>query len=208
MKKNVGIVLLALAVALAFVPASAYAASSVSMTTYQQVVKSGSTVYVASPGWGIYKATVKNNVVKSKKWLVKETNCYDTWSYITRMKKKGNFLYYISTTEGTPNYLNRVNISSGKVKQVAENVAGYACKGKKLYAELYDPEYESGNVYRVMSLAGASKKATSVKPVTKLKTSSAKGYSAVYKVSGGYVKTYLKTPKGKYYLGKVKQYTW
>lgn len=202
MKKKLTVVAVALAVALVCVPASALASPKVKMTTYYGAVKSGNVVYCASPGWGIYKATVKNGKVVKKKWLLKETYAWWEGTDIGDMKKKGNYLYFIEYTEGTVSHLVRLNVKNGKCKTIAHNVSAYAIKGKKIYAEITNPDTLKKS-YRVMKLNGKSKKKTSVKPVMKTKYS-CKGYSTSYKQKGNYIRTYLKTPKGKYYIGKVR----
>lgn len=208
MKKKLAIVLLALAVAVAFAPASAYAVTKVKMTSYQDVLKAGNTVYVAGPGRGIYEVKVKNDVMKSKKWLVKTPASLWEGSQITGMKIKGNYLYYCELTDGTPLEVCRVNLKTKDQMDLAflPFYGEYAIKGKKLYVsykEEVGPDYKLKTKRKVMKLNGKSKKSTSVKVVTKFKKSNAKGYSVIYKEKNGYVKTYLKTPKGKYYLGKV-----
>jgi len=202
MKKKLMMVVLALAVAVVCVPASALASPKVKMTAYDGVLKSGNTVYCASPGWGIYKARVKNGKVVKKKWLVKETVGWGEGTFIGPMKKKSGYLYFISFSDGTYTELNRVKLSTGKCKTIAYNVTAYAIKGKKIYAEITDPEYGKKS-YCVMKLNGKAKKKTSVKPAMKVKHR-VKGYSVKYKEKGKYIKTYLKTPKGKYYIGKVR----
>lgn len=210
MKKKLAIVLLALAVAVAFAPASAYAVIKVKMTSYEDAVKVGNTVYVASPGCGIYKVKVKNNVVKSKKWLIKPSGASWIGSEITAMKVKGSYLYYCELTDGTPIQVCRVNTKTKKKKCLAylPYDGEYAIKDKKLYVNYKEeaaPDYITLKSKReVMKLNGKSKKSTSAKVVTKFKKSNAKGYSVIYKEKNGYVKTYLKTPKGKFYLGKVR----
>ena len=203
MKKKLAVAAFALAVAVVFLPASAFATSTVKMTTYSGAVKSGNTVYCAAPGWGIYKATVKNGKVTQKKWLQKETSTMWTGSDIGSMKKSGKYIYYIASTEGTISYLNRINVSTGKSQTLCMNPKCYVIKNKKIYVKTFDAVTEKTSYY-VMKLNGKSKKTTSVHPVMKHKASNAKGYSVSYKQSGSYVKTYLKTPKGKYNLGKVR----
>ena len=202
MKKKLTVMAVALAIALVCVPATALASSKAKMTTYDGAVKSGNTVYCASPGWGIYKATVKNGKVVKKKWLLKETVGWGAGSDIGHMKKKGNYLYFIEYTEGTVTHLVRLNVKNGKCKTIAHNVTAYAIKGKKIYAQITNPDTLKKS-YRVMKLNGKSKKKTSVRPVMKTEYSH-KGYSTSYKEKGKYIRTYLKTPKGKYYIGKVR----
>lgn len=208
MKSKLIMILLSLIVVAAFLPVSASAATKVKMTAYNQVVKSGNTVYCPSAGWGIFKVKVtKSGKVKSKKWLIKSGEVFGAYTYIGAMKKKGKYLYFDEGTEGTISYLRRVNLSTGKAKTIAQDVGNYVIKKKKIYAEIWKDSNDDGDFkpYRyVMKLNGKSKKKTKVKPVMKIKGSNAKGYSVIYKEKGDYVKTYLKTPKGKYYLGKTK----
>ena len=204
MKRKLTAALLAIVVAFAFMPAAAFASSKAKMTVCTDAVKCGNTVYCATAGFGICKVTVKNGKVKSKKWLDKSDWCYGPFSYISDMKKKGNYLYYIQGSEGTVSYLYRMNVKTGKKKQLCKNVEKDAIKGKKIYAKVWKENNYGDMTYfkRSMKLNGASKKKTSVKAVMRIVVSNAKGYSVVYKEKNGYVKSYLKTPKGKFYLGK------
>ena len=204
MKRKIAICFLAMIIAVAFMPSSAFAASKVKMTTYDQVYKTGNTVYCAGAGNTIYKVKVKNGKVKSKKQLRKKDFwCMGDYTYVNAMKKKGNYLYFRLWTEGSISYLARINISTGKDKILMTNSVDYAIKGKKIYASFEDEE--TGKVsYNVMKLNGKSKKKTKIKPAEKNKKTNARGYSMKYKKKGKYVKTYLKTPKGTYYLGKIK----
>ena len=191
-------------VAAVFMPLSASAASKVTMYTYGEVVKSGKTVYCAAAGSGILKVKVtKAGKVKSKKWLVKAKTAYGTWSQIGRMAKKGKYLYYCDATMDGQHLL-RVNLSSRKKTVLGDQAISYAIKGKKLFARLAEDDPENGyqeNTYS-MKLNGKSKKKSSVKIDEIVTASNANGYSVIYKKKGKYIKTYLKTPKGKYCIGK------
>lgn len=189
------------AVAVAFIPASTFAApKKVKMTAYDSVIKSGNTVYCAGAGDTIYKVKLKKGKVKNSKALNKDF-AMGAYTYVSGMKKKGKYIYYQLSTEGTPYYLYRVHITKGKAKKLASaNDLGqidYAIKGKKIY---YKPD---DGKKRVMKLNGKSKKTTSVQPVMKHKNTNKKGYSVKYKKKGNYIITYLKTPKGTYSIGKM-----
>ena len=202
MKKKITACILVLAVAVAFMPVSAFAASSAKMTAYDQVVKSGNNVYCAGAE-GLYKVKVKKGKVVSKKILVRAES-FGAYSYFSGMKKKGKYIYMQTSTEGTPIYLDRVKIKTGKIKTLASanDLGGvdYAIKNGKIYYK-----FERGKK-KVMKLNGKNNKKTSVKPVTKYKKTNAKGYSVIMKEKGTKVTTYLKTPKGKYKLGSHKAY--
>lgn len=200
MRKKVIVCLTVLVVAVAMMPASAFAASKAKMSTYQ-VIKSGNTVYCAGEGDSIYKVKVKDGKVTGKKRILKGDFAMGDYSYVWGMKKKGGYLYYVMGSEGTWSELRRISTSGGKSKKLAENPGSFAIKKNKLYVELWD-EMNDTVKYRVMKLNGKNKKKTSVHPVTKKKETNAKGYSVKYKESGKYIKTYLKTPKGSFYLGK------
>ena len=61
---------MALAIAVSFMPTSAFAASKVKMTGYDQVYMTGNTAYCAGTK-GIYKVTLSNGAVTSKKLIFK-----------------------------------------------------------------------------------------------------------------------------------------
>ena len=205
MKKRFMAVMLSAIMLVAMAACASFAATEyVKMTTYR-VLKSGNTVYCPSADYGIYKVTVKNGKVRKVKWLKKSEFVMGDYSYNDSLKKKGNYLYYIMWSEGTYCTLHRINLNTGKDKLIAVNATDYAFKDSKLYAEIWKfTDYGEYSVYRSMKLNGNSKKKTSVRPKMKLKSSNAKGYSVSYKEKGGYVYTYLKTPKGKYKLGRIK----
>lgn len=179
-----------------------YAATkTVSMKVYDQVIKSGNTLYCAGAE-GLYKVTLsKSGKVKSKKLLVKGET-FGNYSYICGMKKYGNFIYYFSGTEGTVGYFKRVNISTKKQKTLLtenDEVGGVtvAIKNKKIYYK-----YDTGK-RKVMNLNGTSKKNSKITPKMKYLKTNKKGYSVIMKEKkrgdGYLVTTYLKTPSGKKY---------
>lgn len=199
MKKKFLACIMVLAIAVAFMPANTFAASKTAkMKAYDQVIKSGNTVYCAGAE-GLYKVKVKNGKVVSKK-VISQAETFGTYSYYSGMKKKGGYIYLQVSTEGTPFYLDRIKTSSGACKKLAgandQGEISYAIKGKKIYYKAYDSK-----TGRVMKLNGKDKKKTSTKPVMKHSKSNAKGYSVVMKEKGRKVITYLKTPKGKFKLG-------
>ena len=209
-------VILSMIITLAFMPLisddfTAHAAGgTVKMTTYNQVIKVKNTVYCAGAK-GIYKVKLKNGKVKTKKLIVKAANpLFGAYTYVGHMKKKGGYIYYTHGSEGTLWNFNRVNIKSGKKKHLADTgeqkYYGYVIKNKKIYFDYQDgsDDYEIKANVISMKLNGSSKKRSSVKPKMTVKDSNAKGYSVVIKQKGSYAKDYLKTPKGKFYLGKVK----
>ena len=203
MKKRLAAFIMALAVAAAFIPVGTMAASSVKMTAYDQVLKSGSNVYCAG-GEGLYKVKVKNGKVVSKK-LLDKAETFGAYSYYSGMKKKGKYIYVQSSSEGTIFGLIRVRITDGKVKVLSsQNDKGqidYVIKKSKIY---YKGHY--GGKKKVMKLNGKNKKKTSVKPVMKHKKSNAKGYSVIMTENDVKATTYLKTPKGTYKLGSHEVY--
>ena len=203
-KRFITILLATVMIVTVAAPAAFASSNTVKMTTYD-VFKNGNTVYCPSAGNGIYKVTVKNGKVKKIKWLRRSDFVQGNYSYIGSMKKKGNYLYYVEFSEGTYCTFNRINLKTGKTKQLAENGTDYAFKNKKIYVEMWEfDDYSDYAYYMSMKLDGTSKKETSVKPKMITKKSNAKGYSVVYKEKGDYVYTYLKTPEGKFKLGKSK----
>ena len=203
MKKKIAAFVLSLAIAVSFMPANTFAASTAKMTSYDQVIKSGSTVYCAGAE-GIYKVKVKKGKVVSKKRLV-DAESFGAYSYYSGMKKKGKYIYTQSSSEGTLFSLVRVRTSNGKCKTLAsandKGEINYAIKKSKIY---YKPSY--GGAKKAMKLNGKNKKKTSVKPVMKHRKSNAKGYKVIMKEKGSRVITYLKTPKGKFRLGSHRIY--
>lgn len=199
MKKKFLACIMVLAIAVAFMPANTFAASKTAkMKAYDQVIKSGNTVYCAGAE-GLYKVKVKKGKVVSKK-VITRAESFGAYSYFKGMKKKGSYIYVQSSTEGTLYCLDRIKTKSGACKTLASaNDQGpivYAIKGKKIY---YKASYSKTK--KVMKLNGKHKKKTSTKPVMKHSKSNARGYSVIMKEKGDKVVTYLKTPKGKFRLG-------
>lgn len=209
-------VILSLIITLAFMPLisddfTAHAAGgTVSSTTYNEVIKSGNTVYCAGAK-GIYKVKLKKGKVKSKKLIAKAANpLAGAYTYVGHMKKKGGYIYYLHSSEGTLFSLNRVNIKSKKRQFLLstndQRYFGYVLKGKKIYIDYQDgsDDYNIRPNVISMKLNGSGKKHSSVRPMMKTKTSNKKGYSVIIQQKGAYAKDYLKTPKGKFYLGKAR----
>ena len=199
MKKKFLACIMVLAIAVAFMPANTFAASKTAkMKAYDQVIKSGNTVYCAGAE-GLYKVKVKKGKVVSKKLLTRAES-FGAYSYYSGMKKKGGYIYAQISTEGTSFYLDRIKTKSGAYKTLAgsedQGPVVYAIKGKKIYYKATDSKTK-----KVMKLNGKNKKKTSTKPVMKHAKSNAKGYSVIMKAKGDKIVTYLKTPKGKFKLG-------
>ena len=190
--------LLTLAVAISFMPSTAFAASK-SMKAYDEVIKDGNTVYCCTYG-GIYKVKLKNGRISSGKRLVQggvTEHCYPT-----DMKKKGKYIYYMAYSDGNWSQLCRVKTSSGKIKSLADGMlTDYAISGSRIY---YRYESDTGKVRsRVMTLSGKSKKKTSTKAKTLKRHTNAKGYRVVQEERGDYMYYWLKTPKGRDYIGRA-----
>ncbi len=222
LKKSVSL-LLAIAVFFSFAllatnEANAASSGSLKSTTYE-VIKKGNTVYCAT-GAGIYKVKLKNKKAISKKCLFK-VKLHDN-IVPENMKIKGGYLYY-TCLYPVGEYMCRINLKTGKKEDVivpgkghfqnsiGVSVLAYAFKGKKLYAKI---EYDDGSLdnYRtrtfVSKLNGKSLEKTKVKIKFSSKHSNEKGYKIVEKYPRGSnsVREYLKTPKGKIFLGKMQLY--
>ena len=208
MRKRILICLMVIATAVAFMPTSTFAATNkVKMTSYT-VYKTGNTVYCAGDS-GIYKVKIKNGKVKSKKKLVTTGPHY----YVYNLNKKGDYLYFMRYTEGTPGYVCRVKTTGGSVKVLASmtEVGDFAIKGNKIYYSYGDWDERTDReivVKKVMNLNGKNKKKTNVKAVKYNKHTNARGYKLKSNVKGKYAIDYLKTPKGTFCLGKTKKYRW
>ncbi|MBQ9014923.1 MAG: hypothetical protein IJ109_02280 [Firmicutes bacterium] len=205
MLKKLAACIMVMAIAVAFMPTSAFAGSkTVKMTASNKVVINGDYAYCAGAS-GIYKVKVKKGKATSIKRLVKNNEVFGAYSYYDAMKKKGKYLYYREGGEGTVGYINRVNVSSGKQKSLAMIgfQGDYVIKGKKIYYYKYDEESDNPPK-REMKLNGKNKKKSSKKAVLKTRTSNEPGYTVKIREKGDYVRDYLETPKGTYYLGKAK----
>ena len=197
-------VLLTLAVGMALQGQNVYA-KTIKRVAYNGVMKYKSTAYCASCA-GIYKVKIRNGRLVSKTCLMKEEVCYGPYSLAGSMRKKGGYVYYVEGTNGTTSYLKRAGIRSHKAQLLSNYTFAYAIKGKKLY---YSVEKDWDSIsHKVMTLSGKHKKKTSIKVKMTNKSSNAKGYKIVEKEKGKYVISYLKTPKGKYKLGKVFNYSY
>lgn len=210
MKKKILSCLLVLVVAISFMPTSAFAASKAKMTSYYQVYKTGKTVYAAGAK-GIYKVTVKKGKVKKVKMFHYTGHPMGPDSYIYGMKKKGKYLYYVVGSEGMLWSICRKKTSGKGFKLLVNtNSDEFAIKGKKIYY-VYTYETDYGDeiaTYRVMKLNGKSNKKTSTRVSMTSKRSNTSKYSVIIKEHNGYARDYLKTPKGTYYLGRVKIDGW
>ena len=203
MRKKILACIMALAIAVAFMPTSAFAGSKVKMTAYDQVYVTGNTAYCAGAR-GLYKVTLKKGKTKKVKVLYSTGRTWFDGSQLEAMKKKGKYIYFIQVT-GVDNLLYRIKIS-GKNKKLLALTYDYAIKGKKIYCT--DGEGHEKSYNRVMKLNGKSKKKTSKDYVLKTKRSNKSGYKMYSRVKGRYVQDFLITPKGKFYLGRVYLEDW
>lgn len=197
-----------LIVAVAFMPAPAFAASKVKMKTYNEVIKSKNTVYCAGSA-GIYKAKVKKGKVKSCRLIYRGPRPVSGSGYVDGMKKKDKYLYFRQMPVSSGEYqLYRIT-TSGKHKKWLANTGWYAIKKKKLYTTEYKEDPTGMRdffvCYYKMNLNGTKKKKTKTKVVMRDVASNAKGYHVITKVVNGWNYDYLVTPKGKFLLGKVQQ---
>lgn len=204
MKKKGLIILLAFIMVVAFMPATAFAGTkTVKMNAWEDVYKSGKTVYVSGLS-GIYKVTLKKGKAKKVKTLHKTQKMAVT----TDMAKKGKYLFFINyhMDKDTADIC-RVKTSGGKVKVLAtvKEFTSYAVKGSKVYYSYWTVDAKGNDVFRakVMKLNGKKKKNTKTIVVTNSKQTNTKAYTLESEMKGTYIYDYLKTPKGKKYLGKV-----
>ncbi|MBQ9015655.1 MAG: hypothetical protein IJ109_05980 [Firmicutes bacterium] len=195
-RTRVAAFLVALAVMVSFMPAPAFAGMK-SMTAYYQIYKHGKAVYCCAEA-GLFKVTVtKAGKVKKIKRLEK--------GFMSWEKKKGKYLYYMKIGKTGAGTLKRVKMSGGKIKTLIgwkeELIA--VISGNKIYYAYFMPGRDR-YAKKVMKLNGKSKKKTRHKPLEKNKRSNAKGYRIINNWSGdgNTIKSYLKTPKGTYYLGE------
>ena len=204
MRKKIIACFVILAVAVAFMPVMSFAASkTVKMTVYNQVYKTGNTVYCGGAK-GLYKVTLKKGKVKKAKVLCKYASLFGAYSYIGGIKKKGKYIYFTGGSEGTYWTIMRVKTSGKGLKQLAGiSTSEYVIKGKKIYYVDYDWDDDEKELYYSMKLNGKSKHRTSTKVKMKTKRSNAAKYSVIMKEYKGYAYDYLKTPKGTFFLGKV-----
>ena len=209
--RSILVVLIITILVISITPASFASAKTKTkkMITYDDIIKRGNTVYCkAIFGNGepsrIMKVTLRNNKVVKKKTLFFRY-CFN-WSY----SLKGKFLYIIENDDMGGQYLRRINVKTGKTKALTPKfnnwVNKYAIKGKKIYYSSSGYK-EVGNKTvqikrkKVMKLNGKNKKKTNCKIKMYRKKTNNKKYKLVYKYkNNGDVKTYLKTPKGTYYI--------
>ena len=190
---------IAVVMVITLIPAQAFAAPKVLKTrSYNGVVKSGLTAYVAGAN-GLYKVWLnKNGSVRSKKMLRKHLSS-GRYSFYSNMRKQGNFIYLNEMTNGTPANLIRINVNTGKRQYLAHQGDGpfdYAIHKNKIYYKSYD----NGKNY-VMNMDGKRKRTTATRVSMSSWASTTKGYYAKITKNGDIVTTYLKTPRGLYKLG-------
>ena len=206
MRKKILACIMALAIAVAFMPTSAFAGSKVKMTAYDQVYVTGNTAYCAGAR-GLYKVTLKKGKTKKVKVLYSTGRTWFDGSQLAAMKKKGNYIYFIQVT-GVDNVLFRIK-TSGKKKKLLAYTYDYAIKGNKIYFCDCDVDSDDDSGFlSVMKLNGKSKKRTSKDYVLKTKRSNKAGYKVYSRVKKSYVQDFLITPKGKFYLGRVYLIDW
>ena len=174
------------------------------VTTYEDVIKSGNTVYVSGAG-GIYRVNLKTSKV-TKVFDLEEY----AGSYVTDMKLYKGYLYFIIRSNMTGGSICRIKKNSKKMTFVAseaympDRYTFY--KGKLYYGHInMDPNGEDLK-YKSCSLSGKNKKSAKVKITVKHKKTNANGYSGMstYKTAINdndyeyyYGKDYLKKPDGK-----------
>ena len=215
MKKKWEAIVLMLALLFLMMVSPVFAGSTINSTLYNRVLKENKVVYCTGAG-GIYKVKVKSGKVKSSKKLVKASVAYGKNCLYGSMIKDGDYLYYCKDNYmGPQGTYYRVNIKSktkNKLTGMLDMPENFVINEEKIYYDYYeeiwddysdDPIFE-GYRTKSMNLDGSSKQFVDVKVKTSYKKSNDANYSVVMKKSGKYVKDYLKTPKGKYYLGKVK----
>jgi len=199
------VVALALILSLTFgLTAEVFAASpkTKKMTAYDDVIKVGKTAYCATVA-GIYKVNLRTG--KSKR-LTKTSENYMPFA----MKKKGKYIYYLEVGPNTQK-LYRIK-TNGKNKKLLYKVAyysavdRYAISKNKIYL-IYNKDGSKKAKRIVMKLNGKGKKSTKIVPEMTFKQSNHKGYKGDEKVSGYKRKLYLKTPKKKILIDKVKMST-
>ena len=179
------------------------------MTTYDQVIKNGNTVYCAGAA-GIYKAKVKGGKLKSKKLFYKTYGSFGAYSHISAMSLNRDSIYFIEGTEGTLSSIMRKNTDGtgkGTLLDSVHETSGYAISDDTIYYDtVYYDDYDEPHLINMrMALNGSSKQETSIGPaMTRVKTNE-NGYTRKIKVKGKYCKDYLVTPKGTFYLGKSKR---
>ena len=215
MKKRICLFIVTLLVTAMLLPAAAFAESAPLMTAYYQVLKEGNTVYCGGAA-GIYKVDLNDSgTIDSKTLLFKSYRPFGKYSYIIDMYKQGEYIYFLQETEGTTAYLKRVSETgtSKKLAALDDSEYGYSIDGDTIYYSTYNWEYDDEDydgdagyqLLKRMNLDGSSKQDTTITPNTVSKKSNEIGYSRVIKKKGKYLKDYLKTPNGTFYLGKIKK---
>lgn len=221
MKKKISICAIALITAfitaIAFMPSPAYAQTA-KQTKMYEVYKVKNTVYCCGDT-GLYKLKVKSGKVVSKTRLVKA----DQYSPIFQLHKKGKYIYYLAGTSGTTSYICRVKIKTKK-RQTLANLGdygnGFSIDGKWIYYAKSNPKFDESEfdydylseeeliaqsqIKMRMRLNGNDKQRTGVSCDPKYKRSNKDGYKVVRRYKEDCCKEYLKTPKGKFYLGKYR----
>lgn len=221
MKKRLFSLLLIFIFAVSVLPLSLAEATDTitGRTAYDQIIKSGKTVYCSTYA-GLYKVTLKNGKPKEVKRLAK----YKALGMI----KVGKYIYYLEGGTSAGGTVYRVNVTNGKKKRLTgyldegdftiagntlyySRLAIYDFDDDEEYYEDYedyddeddyytDPEYETF----AANLDGSSPVQVDVTIKSKTKRSNVRNYRTSSKTKGKYIYGYLKTPKGKFYLGRTK----
>lgn len=210
MKKRILSILLLFVFSVSVIPLSfAEATDTITgKTSYEQIIKSGKTVYCNTYA-GLYKVTLKNGRPKKVKRLVKYS--------VMGMTKCGKYIYYLSTSTGVGGSVYRVNVTTGKKKRLTDYLDGeYTIANNTLYYshivwsesdyddDYDDYDYEGYTETFAANIDGSSPRLVDVTIKSKVKRSNVKSYKAYSKTKGKYIYAYLKTPKGKFYIGKTK----
>jgi len=181
---------------------TAQAGSTIKLTDMQNVYKRGNYVYCIVYGepTAIYEINLKT---KAKKAVLNPIR-----GMPKNVFKKGDYLYYMLGGNSYGGRLYRKNLKTEKIKRLSKEwIEAYTIKGKKIYYTYYTGGFSGKTAARVMKLNGKGKKKTSARLKRVVRFTNNKNYkiysSPIYDDYGNYVKenTYLKTPKGKIYLG-------
>ena len=175
------------------------------MNVYTECIKKGNYVYCAT-GNGIYRVNLKN-----KKVLRLVKNPYRPFSNVGGMQIKGVWLYYYydkgDNVHGLAGWVNRVTLGGKRNEKVVKTkVTDYAISGDRIYYRCYkNNKYKNESV----KLNGKNARASSVRAVTKYKSTNKKEYRVKVKSKGDKYTAYLTLPRGKTVkLCTYKYYYW
>lgn len=213
MKKRLISALLVFVFTVALMPLSvAEATDTVGRKTYDEVIKCKNTVYCSTYS-GIYKVKLKNNKPVKKTRLVK----FSSGCGAMYMIKKGKYIYYLRVGTAAGGNVYRVNVNNGKKKKLTGYLdeGNYTIVNNKLYYskivwdcdESCDYCYEDYHCHEkgyCANLNGTSRLSADIAIKNTGKKTNSKSYRVKYKYKGNYQYDYIKTPKGRFYLGKRK----